>query len=549
MAMITLLRNLFARKAAPKAARKTNRPTRLGVEALEDRMVMSVTPHGGVILLHVEVQALYLGSGWTTNPAFQQTATTESFLKSVVNSSYMDALTNAGYGVGRGTADQGIIATLNINTSQYLTDSTIQANLQTYINSGNLRTPDANRVYIVFVQPNVAVMNDHDGNSTSIHDFYGYHGAFLGHTAAGVSADIHYAVIAYPGGSVGNATIPGLGAVDTLTEVTSHELAEAVTDPNVNYRALGWYDTQLGEIGDITNLNRVYLNGNVVQRISDQNDQPMTPAGATPFRAAAFVLQTGGTLKEITAAGTATIFTGVARVSDQGIDAYGRAMVDFVTTDGRAFEYHDGAGWIQLTTGVVDAKAGQGVSYVLLNDGRLFEYHDATGGGPASWSPQPISYNVTAIDAGTDRKGVNMVDVILRDGTAWQVSDTSGWKFLGSGVKAVSAGQQGFSEVLHTNSEAFEYLDSTGALNHLAYNVAQITVGTDASGGHMVDLLYNNRNAIEWRAGTWSNLGTGVGWLSKAHYGREEVVFADGTADEITPAGRGFLASLALEAV
>src|SRR5262249_29535094 len=107
-------------------------------------------------------------------------------------------------------------------------------------------------------------------------------------------------------------------------------------------------------------------NGYCVQRIADMNDQAMTPAGATTFRPVSFVLQNNGTLTERTSTGTITLSTGIFRISDQGIDNAGRAMIDVVATDGTAYEYHDGNGWFKLTTGVVDAKAGQGVSFLLL---------------------------------------------------------------------------------------------------------------------------------------------------------------------------------------
>src|SRR5207249_4270161 len=81
-----------------------------------------------------------------------------------------------------------------------------------------------------------------------VNNFLGYHGAFAGLTGSGWS-DIRYAVIAYPGGSIPlssgtatNASLSWLSSLNDMTEVTSHELAEAVTDPNVNYKTLGWYD-------------------------------------------------------------------------------------------------------------------------------------------------------------------------------------------------------------------------------------------------------------------------------------------------------------------
>src|SRR6516225_3074416 len=95
--------------------------------------------------------------------------------------------------------------------------------------------------------------------------------------------DIHYAVIPYAGGNVPLSSGPDvnlqrsfLSRLDSMTLSASHELAEAVTDPNINYKTLGWNDDGYddGEVGDIANAQTVYLNGYAVQRIADQNDQP-----------------------------------------------------------------------------------------------------------------------------------------------------------------------------------------------------------------------------------------------------------------------------------
>ncbi len=67
-----------------------------------------------------------------------------------------------------------------------------------------------------------------------------------------------------------------------MTVATSHELAEAVTDPNNGYSALGWYDPRNGEIGDLAVGNNVILNNYYVQDIADKFGNPMTPVGATP---------------------------------------------------------------------------------------------------------------------------------------------------------------------------------------------------------------------------------------------------------------------------
>jgi hypothetical protein len=257
------------------------RPT---LECLDDRLVPTVTYHGGALLPHVEVQGLYLGTDWSNNATYyNQTGQLEAFDRFLPQSSYMDLLTQLGYGVGRGSSSPGTIDKLALNKNYYLTDSGIRGEIQRFISAGYLQQPDANRLYVVYVEPGVAILNDHDHNSTSIRDFAGYHGAFAGRTAAGYAADIHYAVIAYAGGY--NAIFPGLTPFGSITLTASHEIAEAATDPNVNYRALGWYDdSRGGEIGDISRYEAL-LNGYVVQSIINKNDVAYVPAGATTLRA------------------------------------------------------------------------------------------------------------------------------------------------------------------------------------------------------------------------------------------------------------------------
>jgi hypothetical protein len=50
----------------------------------------------------------------------------------------------------------------------------------------------------------------------------------------------------------------------------------------------------VGEVGDLSANQTVFLNGFAVQRIADQNDQAMTPLGATDAQPVDFVLKTDG---------------------------------------------------------------------------------------------------------------------------------------------------------------------------------------------------------------------------------------------------------------
>jgi hypothetical protein len=248
-------------------------------ERMESRDVLSVTFHGGQLLSQVEAQPVYLGSDWSANSALHQTeASIDQFVSYLVQSPYMDMLNQAGYNVGRGTETSGKELNVNINKTTGITDGQIQADLQAAITSGTLSAPDANRLYVVYVEPSVLIKL---GGQTSQNSFLGYHGAFAGTDTNGKATDIHYAVMAYPGSPNPSSGSQGFSsAFAQLTSVTSHELAEAVTDPNVNYKAAGWYDDRLnGEIGDLTRQTSI-LNGYLVQDVVNKNDQTIAPTAA-----------------------------------------------------------------------------------------------------------------------------------------------------------------------------------------------------------------------------------------------------------------------------
>jgi hypothetical protein len=111
-----------------------------------------------------------------------------------------------------------------------------------------LPAPNPNRLYSIFLPPYVAVVM---GGARSCQAFCGYHDA--------IDSEIFYAVLPYPGcgGCVGD-----LDEFDALTSTTSHELAEAITDP---VPGTGWYDDTHGEVGDICAWQTKRLGDYVVQ--------------------------------------------------------------------------------------------------------------------------------------------------------------------------------------------------------------------------------------------------------------------------------------------
>jgi hypothetical protein len=269
-----------------KAPRNSPR-SRPALEVLEDRRVPTVSFFGGNLLPQVQAQALFLGNEFSSGPASAETATLDAALKGLATGPYLQALTRAGYGVGPGSAVAGAVDGTALAAGSTISDAFIRARLQADISSGLLQAPDANTLYVVYVEPDVAV-NLGAGQGTTQQGILGYHTAFVGANGA----PVRYAVVVSPGGAAGNSALPEAAtALDQQTAVSSHELAEAVTDPdinsNVNGGRLGWFDPRRGEIGDITENNAaafVRLNGNLVQEVADRNDRllpifpPPTPA-------------------------------------------------------------------------------------------------------------------------------------------------------------------------------------------------------------------------------------------------------------------------------
>jgi hypothetical protein len=109
-----------------------------------------------------------------------------------------------------------------------------QDEIRAQVAAGNLPAATQDTVYFVFTPPQTWVVDGY-GN-TSQNDFSGYHDYVPG--ADGFA----YAVIPYEN------TMPN---PEYMTLPASHELAEAVTDPEPGDNTLGWYDMRNGEIGDI----------------------------------------------------------------------------------------------------------------------------------------------------------------------------------------------------------------------------------------------------------------------------------------------------------
>ncbi|HEX3842322.1 MAG TPA: hypothetical protein VHU85_16135, partial [Acidimicrobiales bacterium] len=165
------------------------------------------------------------------------------------------------------THDTGAVYSDGSGYSACLTDAQIQTEL-----AAHSFTSDFSHLYLVFLPKGVESCFTNNNNtqggsgqgctiSAQGGAFCGYHGDFGNSASPTIYADLPYAIEDNPatgstcssdGGrfqgsvSVGNQTPNGNLDADTVLSVTSHEMNEAITDPELN----AWFDAAGNEVGD-----------------------------------------------------------------------------------------------------------------------------------------------------------------------------------------------------------------------------------------------------------------------------------------------------------
>jgi hypothetical protein len=219
--------------------------------------------NGGPVISRPVVYTSFWGALWSD--AAHQTAAQRlsQFIEDLLNSTFMNILSQYGVGTGAGSGSFGA-ASFVVNAPNPLTDADIQNLIQANINSGVIPEPAPNNtsdLLIIYLDENTEVNDTNLGVvmcEPSGDTAFGYHSSFT--TAAG--NPFYYGVIPALddaciqnscGGSPGCTLQLSKTQEQRRTQVTSHEFAEAVTDPNP---PSGWYDQSdpnSGECGDICN--------------------------------------------------------------------------------------------------------------------------------------------------------------------------------------------------------------------------------------------------------------------------------------------------------
>ena len=219
--------------------------------------------NSGPVIISPTVYTSFWGALWSDTAHQSAAQRLSQFMQDLLNSNFMNVLTQYGVGKGAGSGSFGA-ASFVANVANQLADSDIQSAIQANINSGAIPEPPANnasQLLIIYLDENTEVNDSSLGVvmcEPSGDTAFGYHNGFT--TAAG--NPFYYCVIpALDDGCIQNSCGGSTGCTLQLsqtqeqrrTQVTSHELAEAVTDPNP---PTGWYDQSdpnSGECGDICN--------------------------------------------------------------------------------------------------------------------------------------------------------------------------------------------------------------------------------------------------------------------------------------------------------
>jgi hypothetical protein len=222
--------------------------------------------YGGKVISSAKIYNIYWGNAGSYQPQLDQ------FTQAVPNSSYMDWLSEYDtptQTVGRGSFGGSVVDT-SAPAGATIDDSQIQAELIALINAGKLPPPDGNNLYMFFFPNGVNITASGVGSSCS--SFCGYHETFVSGTE-----ELYYGVLPDPATCGANCDNQNGNYFADLTSVTTHEITEAVTDPEVGLAIIasqdsgtypifpnGW-TSATGEIGDLCAWQNATVDGFNVQ--------------------------------------------------------------------------------------------------------------------------------------------------------------------------------------------------------------------------------------------------------------------------------------------
>ena len=197
--------------------------------------------NGGPMINHVKIFLVFYSPGYQYKDKLVQ------FYTAITQSAHVDMLqeydNKAGYKIRRGSY-LGLFEDTNANPS-----SVKSVNPQTYINglitAKKVPAPDDDTLYMIYFPSNINPTGPGGSSCVSGGSFCAYHSSY----ALSGGQNVYFGVMP----DTPDDCSPGCGpsGFTGLTDVSSHEMIEAMTDPDVGQNNVAWYDDQNGEIGDI----------------------------------------------------------------------------------------------------------------------------------------------------------------------------------------------------------------------------------------------------------------------------------------------------------
>ena len=216
------------------------------------------TDFGGTVLPAVSVHLVFWGSAWPGNADPPPVDVVDAF-GSIVSGPYMGALEQY-RGIGNGTIASSTVVVDSDPPNPFSNDA-VTGLLKSLFEQNRIPEPDAagQQLYCVMMPP---------GTRASDPNVLGEHSLFY-FTDIGLPFDLDIAEKAYYAFVLNDGTLEG------MSTIFSHELVEAVTDPEGN-AILGDAGTCYGggwcEIGDVCQGNTGVSNGVTVQAYWSQRD-------------------------------------------------------------------------------------------------------------------------------------------------------------------------------------------------------------------------------------------------------------------------------------
>ncbi len=213
---------------------------RTGLGPVPNAVSAQLVDNGGPMIQHVKIFLVFYSPGYQYKDQLVQ------FYTAITQSAYVDMLqeydNKSGYKIRRGSY-LGLFEDTNANPS-----TVKSVDPQTYIDglitAKKVPAPDDDTLYMIYFPSGINPTGQ--GNScVSGGSFCAYHSSY----ALSGGQNVYFGVMP----DTPDKCTPGCGPAGFtgLTDVSSHEMIEAMTDPDVGQNDLAWYDQQNGEIGDI----------------------------------------------------------------------------------------------------------------------------------------------------------------------------------------------------------------------------------------------------------------------------------------------------------